>query len=56
MEGAPSAQEEEPSEIGEEEIPEETETAEQPEPQEEENNDLPSPSDLGIDLTVNPQR
>ena len=56
MEGAPSAQEEEPSEVGEEETPEESETAEQPEPQEEESNDLPSPSDLGIDLTVNPQR
>ena len=55
MEGAPSVQEE-PSEVNEEETPEETETAEQPEPQEEESNDLPSPSDLGIDLTVNPQR
>ena len=56
MEGAPSVQEEEPPEVSEEEIPEETETAEQPEPQEEESSDLPSPSDLGIDLTVNPQR
>ena len=56
MEGAPSAQEEESSEVSEKEIPEETETTEQPEPQEEENNELPSPSDLGVDLTVNPQR
>lgn len=62
MEGAPSTQEEE-SELPDEEnepveteAPEEAGTTEQSEPQEEESNELPSPSDLGIDLTVNPQR
>lgn len=56
MEGAPSTQEEESELPDEENEPVETEAPEAENEGESEENNLPSPDDLGIDLTVNPQR
>ena len=56
MEGAPSTQEEESELPDEESEPVETEAPETENEEESEENNLPSPDDLGIDLTVNPQR
>ena len=56
MEGAPSTQEEESEFPDEENEPVETEAPEAENEGESEENNLPSPDDLGIDLTVNPQR
>ena len=58
MEGAPSTQEEEgeAGESSEEMEPIEAEEASSEENEEQESDNLPSPNDLGVDLTVNPQR
>ena len=58
MEGAPSTQEEEGEAEGssEELEPIETEETSQEENEGQESDNLPSPNDLGVDLTVNPQR